>query len=379
MKRLVAVIGMAVLSVAGFFGFGALAEKTAIKGYDPYVIEDVMKYTTGVAHDEVVAYVDGQPVLVEDYLYWLAYNAEMYHGAMFGEEEPDWSWTTAGDTPTLEEYVKEQTMESVKLYRIVKTKAEKLGCGLTAEQKAAYQETVKLTEEQLGGKAELDKYLLKSCINRNSFEAINNVPVLYQNIADAQVDQTPVSDAEMAEYIKENDMLRAKHILLSTIDLTTREPLDTETIAAKKKLAEQLHQELSQSKDLLTAFDELMYANTEDPGTEVYMYYDFTAGEMEETFEATVRSLEYGEMSGVVESAYGYHIILRLDRGDEVLRRELTAARVQEESNALLSGWMESAEVETTEVFDRIGLDAFYDNLMGLREDIAAADAAAAK
>ncbi|MBE6970453.1 MAG: hypothetical protein E7442_10105, partial [Ruminococcaceae bacterium] len=171
MKRLVAVIGMAVLSVAGFFGFGYLAEKTAVKGYDPYVIEDVMKYTTGIAHDEVVAYVDGQPVLAEDYLYWLAYNAEMYHSVMFGEEEPDWSWTTAGDTPTLEEYVKDQTMESVKLYRIVETKAEELGSGLTAEQKKAYQQTVEDTEEQLGSKAELDKYLLKNCINRNTFEA----------------------------------------------------------------------------------------------------------------------------------------------------------------------------------------------------------------
>jgi len=228
-----------------------------------------------------------------------------------------------------------------------------------------------------GSRMRLDKYLMKNCINRNTFEAISCIPVLFQNIVETQVDQTPLTDAEMAEYVKENDMLRAKHILLATIDLATREPLDAATVAEKKAKAEQLHKELTQSEDLLTTFDELMYANTEDPGTEYYMYYDFTAGEMEETFEATVRSLEYGEMSEVVESAYGYHIILRLDRGDEVLRRELTAARVEEEANDMMVGWMENAEVETTEVYDKINLDAFYDNLMGLRADIEAADAAA--
>ena len=41
--------------------------------------------------------------------------------------------------------------------------------------------------------------------------------------------------------------------------------------------------------------------------------YVFSAGKMVEAFESATRSLEPGQLSGIVESEFGYHIILRLD------------------------------------------------------------------
>ena len=160
-----------------------------------------MKYTSGYGKDEVVAYVDGEPIHVEDYLYWLAYTAEQYHGFMFGEEEPDWNWTTSDSGVLLGDFVKEQALDSAKLYRIVETKAEEFGCGLTAEEQSIYDQSVVATEEALGGKVALDKYLLKLCVNRDTFFLINQIPTLYEKVQESQVDTTPYTDAELAAYI----------------------------------------------------------------------------------------------------------------------------------------------------------------------------------
>ena len=41
--------------------------------------------------------------------------------------------------------------------------------------------------------------------------------------------------------------------------------------------------------------------------------YLFTAGDMVSEFEEGTRALEFGGISPVIQSTYGYHIILRLD------------------------------------------------------------------
>lgn len=57
-----------------------------------------------------------------------------------------------------------------------------------------------------------------------------------------------------------------------------------------------------------------MNANSEDTGLAANPDgYAFTTGEMVQEFEDATRALEPGQISGLVESSYGYHIILRLE------------------------------------------------------------------
>jgi len=60
-------------------------------------------------------------------------------------------------------------------------------------------------------------------------------------------------------------------------------------------------------------FREMMLEHSEDPGSHSFPEgYVFREGDMvPEFFEAAI-SLEYGEISGIVETMYGYHIILRV-------------------------------------------------------------------
>ena len=67
---------------------------------------------------------------------------------------------------------------------------------------------------------------------------------------------------------------------------------------------------------------------TEDPGltSEPGGYY-FFRGEMVDSFEDAAFALAEGEMSGVVESSYGYHILLRCEKEASYLDENFAAIK----------------------------------------------------
>jgi len=66
-------------------------------------------------------------------------------------------------------------------------------------------------------------------------------------------------------------------------------------------------------------FDQLMWTYNEDPGMHTNPDgYTFTSGQMVPPFENATRMLEVGEVSGLVESDFGIHIIQRVEPDPEV-------------------------------------------------------------
>lgn len=107
------------------------------------------------------------------------------------------------------------------------------------------------------------------------------------------------SSQELQQFYQDN-YVTAKHILLTT------EGKEKEEV---KKEAEQLLARLKKGE----SFDELMQQHSQDPGLENYPNgYTFTKNEMTEAFEKTAFALQIGEISDLVETDYGYHIIWRL-------------------------------------------------------------------
>ena len=68
-------------------------------------------------------------------------------------------------------------------------------------------------------------------------------------------------------------------------------------------------------------FDQLMEQYNEDTGESSYPHgYCFTSGTMVTEFEDACKALEPYEVSGVVESQHGYHVILRMPiQGDDLV------------------------------------------------------------
>ena len=135
------------------------------------------------------------------------------------------------------------------------------------------------------------------CIRSKVMESIN---ALYYP-SDAQIQGYYDEHKESYKY----DGLRAKHVLIKTVDDEGKELSET-ALKKAKSLADEVYKKAMNGAD----FDKLIKQYNQDPGVEYYPDgYTFTKGDMVEEFEVAAYELKVGEISKPVKSSFGYHII----------------------------------------------------------------------
>lgn len=359
MRRGLAVALSAVLLTGVLSGCGS--------SYDP--VKEVMGYPGST----VLFKVDGNDVTASDYFFWMAKNADYvasYYSAMGGAV--DWTASIDGDGgATMDEYVKSESQNTAVVYSVVAAKAAAAGYEFTAEDKADYDDQCAQTKEQLGGEDAYQKYLKTMCLTDDLMLSLSKVGVVYSHMEAglcADGGEYAPAEGELAQYADDNGLMCAKHILLLTKDMSTGEALPDDQKAEKKAKAEELLaqlQAISDPEELKTKFDELMQANSEDSGLQSNPDgYVFGDGEMVQPFEDAVKALAPGQISGIVESDFGYHIILRQDPADApALREEWQAQKM----DGVLEQWVEEAQIETTQTYDDLTTADFYEKLTAYR------------
>ena len=176
---------------------------------------------------------------------------------------------------------------------------------------------------------------------------------LYQHLAELAND--PASDLYEAP---SDSNAYVDHILLLTKDSATNEPLSEEDAAAKKAQAEDLLSQLQASEDLEALFTEFADTYGEDPGRESGAGYliDPTTSFVQE-FKDAAFALKPGEISGIVESDYGYHILLRKELTGEHLR-SLAENHLYEYLDARMESAMDG--VVRSEALESVDVGAVY-------------------
>jgi peptidyl-prolyl cis-trans isomerase C len=127
-----------------------------------------------------------------------------------------------------------------------------------------------------------------------------------------------ITDDEAKKYYDEHpvqfeqpERVRAAHILLMTIDPATRQPLTSEQMAAKKKELQDILKRARAGED----FGKLAEEYSEDPGSKSNGgEYTFPRGQMVPEFEAAAFTLGTNQISDIVTTAYGYHVIKVLEK-----------------------------------------------------------------
>jgi len=122
-----------------------------------------------------------------------------------------------------------------------------------------------------------------------------------------------VSDDEIKKFYDDNpskfeqpETVRASHILLSMRDPETNKELTDEKKAAKRKLAEDLLKRAKAGED----FAKLAKQYSEDPGSkDKGGEYIFARNQMVHEFESAAFALKTNEVSDIVTTQFGYHII----------------------------------------------------------------------
>ncbi len=327
---------------------------------------DVAMETVGVPSDEVLLTVNGAEVTAEEYLYWLG-NVTSYYDMMSAYSGSAMDLTReAQEGVTWDEQLKLAARDNSVLLALVPELAREFGVELTAEDLQGVADDRAANIEGVGG-AEVYAYQLQAMgISDAAALKLEATSVLYGKVQEAWLDRLTgeLTDETVDQYVEENDLLKAKHILLMTIDQATGQKLDDETVAQKKAQADELLSELRADP---AKFDELMNANSEDTGLVTNPGgYTFTAGNMVPAFEEGTRALEYGEISEVIESEYGYHIILRLDPDNEELRQNIAYERF----NEAIQARVDQADVVESEAYAALTTEGYYGKLLAFQETL---------
>ena len=182
------------------------------------------------------------------------------------------------------------------------------------------------------------------------------------NITDA--DAKSFYDSHATDF-EQPEMAHVRHILLMTIDPDTRSPLTADQQQAKRKQIDDLLKRARGGEDFATLASEY----SEDPGSKDAggELPPFARGQMVAEFEAAAFSLNTNQISDVVTTVYGYHIIKLLDKipaktieftgadtkvaglsgGQPVTIRDvLTAQTIQAQAPKYLLGLRKAADVQ---------------------------------
>lgn len=329
---------------------------------------------TGIAPTETVMTVDGNEIPAQMYFYWTAYNCSYleyqmnmlnYAYGMYTDYIDADSGTVNWDLQftedqTLSEYVKAETDDTVLFYAVVENLAAELGVTLTEEDETAIADNRASMVEELGGEDAYAQYLEELGVDEETFTRLQSASLLIGDMTDLTLQEG--SELYLPEEDYDQYATYADHILLATQDTATGAALSEEEIAEKRQTAEDLLSQLQASDDVVTLFGQLADEYSEDPGrAENPDGYIYTPGTMVAVFEDAAAALEPGQVSGIVESDYGYHIILRRDLSEGLANDPDTKrALAQQHLQGLLEERMAEAEVTVSEKLNTLDPGAFY-------------------
>jgi peptidyl-prolyl cis-trans isomerase C len=218
----------------------------------------------------------------------------------------------------------------------------------TAEKRLAEARTRLGSEELFNARLKAESLTAEDLLARWT-EAATADSVIKREIA------VQVSDADVTKFYNENparfeqpEMVRASHILFSTVD-EQRKDLPEEKKVEKRKLAEQVLKRARAGED----FAALAKQYSEDPGSKDRGgEYTFPRGQMVPEFEATAFSLATNQISEIVTTQFGYHIIKLSEKlpaqkvNLEKIRPDLREALVAQEIQKQLPSYVKKLQQE---------------------------------
>lgn len=329
----------------------AASDKPAIEAD---LTQDILTFACAeLAEADDVVVVNGEAVPTSRFCYWLAlscsYFESMYY--YYGYTVADYASYIMSDACTMAAY-----------YSLLEKKAAELGCPLTDEQL----ETIN-TEMEVGTETHTERQKLYG-LSHEDLMFIYSAEDLYNNVKNVLFPN--ISEEDLNNYV-----YQVKHILIATaasaadgvVTLKTGKTVEyagtaEEYNAEALAKAESILTEIRGAADTAARFDELMHEHSEDGRDEngdlaAPDGYTATPGQMVAEFEKTAFAIEIGEISDVVESDYGYHIILRGTVEDIESYSESYAAY---KMDAAIDTWLSEADIVTGEVLKRVDVADFY-------------------
>ncbi len=306
--------------------------------------QGVLEFSAGLAPTDTLLTVNGDEIPADLLLYMLSMNCmniQMYL--------PYLDQTMEDVGPTM----LEESISMAVYHTLIRQKAAELGCLPTDAQSEEIRAAM--------AAADLETNAPLWGLTDGSAEFIFAMNTYYNNVLDATTHEP--STEELNGYL-----YRVKHILLKTVD-DNRQPLADDVVAGKKAQAEDVLAQLQAADDMPALFDQLMNELSEDGRKEDGTLaapdgYLAAPGDMVAEFEEASKALKEGELSGLVETEYGYHIILRLPTAvteeEKAAHPEYAEGFREDALSALVEQWKGEADISRADALDTLDVADFY-------------------
>lgn len=240
------------------------------------------------------------------------YRAQVEQSDSSFQSNPDkWNNYKVNDKYAID-IARENAKQSVTQLAVYLKKAEDDGITLTDKELKNVDSEIAKEVDNMGGEDAFNKAAANLGIDKETYREIRKDSAIMNKVNEKIEKNVKVDDATLkTAFLK--DYVGAKHILIKTVDANGND-LSQDKITAASAKAEQILKEIKAGAN----FDDMIKKYSEDKSgdtvnSEVMV---FTTNQMVEEFETAAFKLKVGEISDVVRTQYGYHIIERCDISD---------------------------------------------------------------
>jgi len=262
-------------------------------------------------------------------------------------------WDTEQNGKKLSDIAKDQAFSQEEEFYLIRQQAKAKGITIEAQDKTDINTSKNDQIQNMGGKDKFQSMLTNSGITEATYDEVLEMQYYLKKMQEKLTKEDKnfqLTDEESKDYYLKN-YIKAEHILFMTVD-AQQQPLAQDKIDAAKKTADDVLAQIKAGGN----FEELMNKYSADPGLkDAPTGYPFTKGEMMAEFENAAYALKEGEISDLVQSSYGYHIIKRVkftfDEKEFEQKKDAVKTKIlSERFAALTKQWEAAAKVQRNDI-----------------------------
>ena len=304
--------------------------------------EEPAATTTRIENDRVAARVNGRPVSLDELDKVVESNKQRY--AAQGMQL----------SPEQESMLKQQVLDGLVMREVLEQEAGRLSVSVTDDE---FRAVIAEFQSQFPDEATFELILQQQGYTRAQFEVELRRQMVIEKLIEREAFGAIVVSAEdtrafyneNTEIFEQPEQIAARHILFSTQDMTS----DAERADARRR-ADEVRARIVAGGDFAQMAREYGEDPTAEQGGDLGL---FGRGMMVPPFEEAAFALQVGEVSQVVETQFGYHLIQVTEKvAAQTHAYEAVADRIEaylleelrnEAAQSYVMGLREAANVET--------------------------------
>lgn len=295
---------------------------------------------SGIAPDTVLLTVDGWDVPAERYFYWLTVDCD-YISKQYAASGRDPDWESDADGQTLDDYVKQQALDTAVLYAVVEAWAEKYNCALTAQDLTDIDNDWSKQAQANGGEAAYLTVLSGLGLDKTAAQLFSADYYLYEHLRElsrtAGSELAP-ADGELTSYAQES---KAETVEAASFPDTQKAQTVLDALGT----------------DPAGNLSDLAQTNGGTAQTVTFVPGD---GTLPEAVETAAVSLAETALSAPVETESEVWLVRRLPLDQDALADVWFEAKIETAA--------EQADVKLTDAYSGFTAASFYEKLTAARQ-----------